>query len=55
VDDEDLRELMKENGIGTFNASQYYWNAFRTIYCETKKTSFAHTNGFSLLIRFKMI
>jgi reverse gyrase len=27
VDDEDLRELMKENGIGRPSTSEYYWNA----------------------------
>jgi hypothetical protein len=37
----------KKTVLTTFNASQYYWNSFRTIYCETKKTSFAHTNGYS--------
>jgi hypothetical protein len=51
VDDEDLRELMKENGIDDLQREPILLKLLRT-----KQNKFCpHQRVFSLLIRFKMI
>jgi DNA topoisomerase-3 len=55
VDDEDLRELMKENGIGRPSTRAKLLKLFRRQYIKKQNKFCPHQRVFSLLIRFKMI
>jgi hypothetical protein len=56
VDDEDLRELMKENGIDDLQREPILLKRFLDANIVRNKKKFCpHQRVFSLLIRFKMI